>query len=87
MSADTDKLLALARECGMAGPLNWPAPGLYMGDASSLAALEQRITDRERERAVQLCEQFMTDDMPGPVLGRTLRLIAAIRSSESEGAR
>lgn len=83
MTSDIDTLLSLAREVG-AEVTKWIASEGHFIEferEEAFIALAERIRQDERERLIQICERFMADDMPGGVLGRTMRIIDAIRSS------
>jgi hypothetical protein len=49
MTTSPDKLLSIARESGFTGPLQWPAPGLYIADESALATFAERIRAEQQE--------------------------------------
>jgi hypothetical protein len=65
MTTSTDKLLSIARESGFSGPLQWPAPGLYIADESALATFAERIRQDERERVLKVAQSRYDHEAKG----------------------
>jgi hypothetical protein len=103
MTTSPDKLLSTARESGFTGPLQWPAPGLYMAEESAFAAFAERIRQDEREKVRELLteavdfwqtyssmsEQYQ-DDMAAErnaMLEKMEDAIRSISTTESKGER
>jgi hypothetical protein len=59
----------------------WDRPEYPHFTADQLRARDRLIV----EACATLCDEWAAEDMPGAVLGRTLRLAAALRSLLGEG--
>lgn len=73
-----------AKTIEMAMQAESPAWGDWWSDEDALLRFAASLRAEVLEEAAQKCEQMARDDMPGPVLGRSIRLAAALRGMKSD---